>query len=295
VVWQQTRLRGVAREDKAELLWGPHGTLPLGLKIASVATIHDLTSLTMPLKHRMKTLASFNLLIARSIHAASHLACVSKATADEVMRGFDVEASRITIVPNGVDPFFAPGEDRELPFGLEHGDYILYVGTLEPRKGLDELITAWEGMRPALRLVLCGGYGWGTTSLLRRIEHHPRRPEIIVSGYLDRTMLRALYRHAALFAYPSHYEGFGLPPLEAMACGTPVVTTRAGAIPEVVGDAALLVPRSDAAALRSAMEKIRQEESLRGSLRERGLARARQFTWKASAAAMMDAIGKALR
>jgi glycosyltransferase involved in cell wall biosynthesis len=127
VVWQQTRLRGVAREDKAELLWGPHGTLPLGLKIPSVSTIHDLTSLTMPLKHRMKTLASFNLLIARSIHAASHLACVSKATADEVLRGFVVEASRITIVPNGVDPFFAPGDDRELPFGLEHGDYILYV------------------------------------------------------------------------------------------------------------------------------------------------------------------------
>ena len=295
VVWQQVRLGRVATEEQADVVWGPHGTLPLRLKCRSVATIHDLTSLTMPFKHKLKTLASFNLLIGRSIATADAIACVSRATADEVMRGFGVDASRLTIVPNGVDEFFSPGVDQELPFGLEHEKYVLYVGTLEPRKGVEDLLTAWESLDRRLPLVLCGGYGWGTTKLLRRIEHHRRRPEIIVSGYLDRALLRALYRHAAVFAYPSQYEGFGLPPLEAMACGAAVVTTTAGAIPEVVGDSALTIAAGDVALLRERLARVVGDSRLRADLGARGRERAAQFTWERSAAAMMEAIHRALR
>ena len=295
-VWQQSKLPRVALAEKSELLWGPHGTLPLSLKIRSLATVHDLTSLTMPLKHRWKTIASFNLLIGRSLHQASHIACVSRATADEVMRGFAVDGSKITIVPNGVDRFFSPGEkEEELPFGLEPRSYLFYAGTIEPRKGIADLLTAWEKLNPPLKLILCGDLGWGNIPLLKRIEHHPRRPEIIVSGYLDRRALRALYRHAALFVYPSHYEGFGLPPLEAMACGTPVVTTTGGALKEVAGDAARLVTPGKAGELQREIEKVLRDSTLRSELVERGLQRAAMMTWERSAEAMQGAIAAAMK
>ena len=150
VAWQQTVL---ARID-GDVLWGPHGTLPLALRKPAVVTMHDLTSITMPGRHRMKTILSFNLFIAQSLELASRVACVSRAVADETMRGFSVPSSKIAIVPNGVDEFFTPGGDE--------GSYILYAGTLEPRKGLHDLIAAWASLPQRPRLVLCGGSGWKT-------------------------------------------------------------------------------------------------------------------------------------
>lgn len=299
VLWQQSRLARVAELENADLVWGPHGTLPVMLRRPAIITIHDLTSLTMPLKHRMKTIASFNLLIGRSIARARHIACVSRATADEVMRGFGVEAARISIVPNGVDEFFSPADDEpspQLPFGVEPQEYILYVGTLEPRKGLHDLVSAWERLAsPRPRLVLCGDLGWGNVELLRRIEHHRERHDIIVSGYLSRESLRALMRQALLFVYPSHYEGFGLPPLEAMACGASVITTSGGAIPEVVGDGAVVVPPRNSDALHAELERLRRNPAARRALSVRGRERAAGFTWQRAAAAMDEAISVALR
>lgn len=288
VLWQQTRLARVVAEE-GDVLWGPHGTLPLNLRSRSVITIHDLTSLTLPLKHKLKTLASFNLLIARSIEQASQIVAVSRATADEVMRGFGIAPGRIAVVPNGVSDFYSPAPVAELPFGLAAESYLLYVGTVEPRKGVGELIEAWSALRaPRPRLVICGDLGWGYRSVLRMIEAHPEREAIIASGYLPAPQIRDLYRGALAFAYPSHYEGFGLPPLEAMASGAAVVTTTGGAIPEVVGDAALTVPPGDARALTTALQRLVDDVTLRHEIRERGLARSRAFTWDRSAALMQQ-------
>lgn len=292
LLWQQLAFPGIAAEERADVVWGPHGTLPVTLRTPAVVTVHDLTSITMPHRHRLKTVFSFNPFIARSLEMAREVACVSRATADAVMRGFAVPARKITIVPNGVDDFFAPGDGTDaLPREIEGEPFILYAGTIEPRKGIATLLDAWEGMNPRPRLVLCGDAGWGNAALRKRIDRSGTR--VVVTGFVKRSLLRALYRRAAAFVYPSRYEGFGLPPLEAMACGTPVVTTRAGALGEVVADAAVTVAPDDPLALRRAIAEVLGDETLRRELAARGLARARQFRWEASAEAMMDLLTRA--
>jgi len=274
VVWQQLVLPRIATEG---VLWAPHGTLPLALRIPSVATLHDFTSLTMPRRHRAKTVLSFNVFIGRSLQMATRVAAVSRTVADEAVRWFGVSRSRIEIVPNGVDRYFSPEGDEE--------DYVLFVGTIEPRKGLDDLLAVWESIPfPKPRLVLCGDAGWGDVALPRDAE---------VTGYVDRARLRSLYRHARAFVYPSRSEGFGIPPLEAMACGAPVIATRTGAIPEYAGEAALLVDPGDRTALRDALVRVLRDRSLRDDLRARGIERARSYTWDRSAALMTTLLAEA--
>ncbi len=274
VLWQQTKLAHI----RADVLWCPHGTLPLASRVPAVITMHDLTTITMPLRHEAKTLLAFNLFVGRSIDRAKKIACVSRAVADDLLRGFAVAPSKVEIVPNGVDEFFSPGSGAR--------DYLLYAGTLEPRKGIDDLIAAWRMLpAPRPRLLLCGGRGWRT--------HVPN--DVEVTGYVPRERLRELYRGALAFVYPSHYEGFGIPPLEAMACGTPVIATPTGAIPDYATGAALLVPIADREALRDAMAKLIASRSLREELATRGTERAAKFRWDASARLMTGLLAEAAR
>ena len=274
VAWQQIVLPRIATSG---VLWGPHGTLPFGLRVPAVVTIHDFTSVTMPRRHRMKTVASFDLFISRSLARASRVAAVSRAVAHEAMRWFAVPSRKITLVPNGVDEFFSPGG--------EEGDYILFTGTLEPRKGLDDLLAVHASLPdPKPRLILCGSRGWG---------RKPPHSGVEVTGYVSRERLRELYRGARAFVYPSHYEGFGIPPLEAMACGAPVIATRTGAIPDFAGDAALLVEPGDRDALRDALLRLLRDASLRRELRARGPERAARYRWDDSARAMTALLAEA--
>lgn len=278
VLWQQLALPRI----DADVLWAPHGTLPVVWKKPSVVTLHDFTSITMPLRHRLKTVLSFNLFIGASLEQATRVACVSRAVADEAMRGFGVHASKIEIVPNGVDEFFSPPAETN----IGESDYILFTGTLEPRKGIGDLVDAWRALpRPRPRLVLAGGSGWGMRPYEKSIgeEHGIER-----TGYVSRDQLRELYRHALVFAYPSHHEGFGIPPLEAMACGAPVIATRTGAIPEYAEGAALLIETGDRAALRDALARAVRDASLRAELRARGPERARNWRWERGASVMSD-------
>ncbi|HEX8153722.1 MAG TPA: glycosyltransferase family 1 protein, partial [Thermoanaerobaculia bacterium] len=267
VAWQQ---RTLARID-ADVVWGPHGTLPVVLRKPAVVTMHDFSSLTMPGRHRLKTILSFNLFIARSLALAGKVACVSRAVAEEAVRWFGVPRSKIELVPNGVDAYFSPGPAHD-------SGYLLFVGTLEPRKGLEDLVSAWWSLPRRPRHVLCGGRGWKTNIA--------ELPGIEFTGFVDRERLRELYRGALAFVYPSRYEGFGIPPLEAMACGAPTIATRTGAIPDYARDAALLVDPGDRQALRSALVQVIGDGKLRGELRARGPERAKEYDWDRSAELM---------
>lgn len=295
VIWQQMILPRVLTEERADVLWGPHGTIPLSSRVPALVTVHDLTSITAPTSHQMRTVLSFNTFIAKSLDSARFIAAVSRTTAEAVMRGFGIAAHKIEVIPNGVGAELAPpAEGRVDPgFGLEPGAYLLYAGTIEPRKGIGDLIDAWERLRPRPKLVLCGSSGWGMRRLRRIIERHARTGEIVVTGYVDRASLVRLLQHALLFVYPSHDEGFGLPPLEAMACGTPVVAAAGGAIPEVVGDAAVLVPPGQPDRLLAALRNAMESQALRADLRRRGLERARLFSWDYSTKKMEELVRRA--
>ena len=275
VLWQQLELPRI----EGDIVWGPHGTLPLALRKPSVITLHDFTSITMPGRHELSTILSFNMFIGRSLEIANRIAAVSRAVADEAIRGFGTSAAKIEIVPNGVDEFFSPGKDSRR-------DFILFVGTLEPRKGLNDLVSAWWSLpEPRPRLVLCGDKGWRT-----RISE---LPGIEWTGFVSRERLRDLYRSALMFVYPSRYEGFGIPPLEALACGAPVIATRTGAIAEYAGDAALLIERGDVDALRGSMVRLLRDASLRDELGKLGPGRAQLYRWEASAAKMTSLLEEA--
>jgi glycosyltransferase involved in cell wall biosynthesis len=292
VIWQQIHLPRIA--SSGDVLWGPHGTLPLTGKTPGVITMHDLTSLTMPSRHRMKTILSYDLIIGASIRRAAAIAAVSRTTADEVTRGFGVPARMIEIVFNGVDAFFSPGQDdlELLPPPLEERPYILYAGTLEARKGLADLSEAWQSLPPPRPfLVLAGGSGWGVEKIIGPLRR--RNAEVMVTGYVSREVLRALYRHALLFVYPSRYEGFGLPPLEAMACGAPVISSDGGALREVMSGGAEIVPAGDRRALARTMLDLLGSPERRRELAARGLEHARRFTWESSAAKMEELFRRA--
>ena len=273
VLWQQLVLPRIARDG---VLWGPHGTIPLALRAPAVITLHDFTSLTMPGRHRLQTILSFDLFIGRSLQRAARIAAVSRAVAEQAKRWFAVDCE---IVPNGVDDFFTPGDGAE-------DDFILFAGTREPRKGIDDLIAVWSSLpMPRPRLVLAGGEGWSV--------HIPEGVE--VTGYVTRERLRELYRRAQLFVYPSRFEGFGIPPLEAMACGAAVIATRTGAIPEYAEGAALLVDPGDREALREAMIRALGDAALRQELRVRAAERATHYRWERSAALMSELLREAAR
>jgi glycosyltransferase involved in cell wall biosynthesis len=268
VLWQQFAFAGAAERLQADVVWGPHGTLPASLRIPAIVSVHDLTSITLPAAHRLKTILSFNTFIGRSLDLARKIAAVSRTTADEVSRRFALPASKIEVVPNGVSGFFHP-----LPVPRE--EFILFAGTREPRKGLQDLATAWASLAsPRPKLVIAGAAGWKSKEL----------PGAEIAGYVTRDRLRDLYARCALFVYPSHYEGFGLPPLEAMACGAPVIAASGGAIPEVLGDAALLVPPGDPSALSTAMRRVLASRSLSEEMSAAGIRRAALFSWDRSAA-----------
>ncbi len=218
------------------------------------------------------------------------IVAVSEQTKRDFMEHFGAPEGRCEVIPEGVDDGFAPRPKAEIEavrkrHGLT-GPYLFYVGTLEYRKNVVGMISAYGLLREAglhVDLALAGGRGWGYEEIEKAIAEHPERQGIRLLGYVSNDELPALYSGAACFLFPSFYEGFGLPVLEAMACGTPVVTSDRSSLPEVAGDAALMVDPDEPAEIAGAVEKVLKEDSTRERLIERGRLRAREFTWEAAA------------
>jgi glycosyltransferase involved in cell wall biosynthesis len=265
-----------------------------------VLTIHDLSFLHHPEWYTAGRAAYLNWTVARSARLAARIVCVSQTTAQDVIERYGVAPERVDVAPNGVDDRFTPMPADDVARIRETYRlpelFILYVGTLEPRKNIVRLVQAFEAAAShvAHDLVLVGREGWKCGPLLAAIEQSPARERIHRIGHVEHGDLPSVLSAADAFAYPSLFEGFGLPVAEAMACGVPVLTSNVSSLPEVAGDAALLVDPYDIEALAAGLRRVAADSALRAALRERGPAQAARYTWERTAELTLAAYKKVL-
>ncbi|TAN32587.1 glycosyltransferase family 1 protein [bacterium] len=286
------------RQLQPDAYFGPAGALPLGnVGCPSVITVHDLAIYHNPAWFPGRQPLSTRFVVPRSVLRAGVVIAVSENTARDVVEIFGVPRSRIEVVPHGVAATFAPMSAEDLAAARARlklpERFILFVGTIEPRKNLATLLEAWAMMRDRPDLVIVGGWGWRYEPIRERMGR--LGPRLHHLDGLDPAELPAVYNLARVLAHPAWYEGFGLPPLEAMACGTPVVVSDRSSLPEVVADAGLTVAADDPDAWRKALEKVVGDTEVASDLRRRGILRAAQFSWPRAADLTWRAIDTAVQ
>jgi glycosyltransferase involved in cell wall biosynthesis len=255
----------------------------------SVVTVHDISWVRHPETHPADRVREMNRVMPKVIEHAAHIMVDSDFIREEVMSYYGVPGDRVTTVLLGVSQEFIPLAAQQCApaldqFGLKFGQYLLAVGTLEPRKNLSTVIAAFaqlpDAMRRSFPLVIAGMNGWGMEHISANLRDMISKGEVRMLGYVAQQDLPALYSGARLFVYPSLYEGFGLPPLEAMACGVPVIASRRASLPEVVGDAGILVEPLDDSVIAEKMRALIEDNALHASLGKAGCQRAATFTWR---------------
>ena len=287
-VWEQLIQPWALRRVGADLVHGPVFVGPLIAPCPLVITIHDLSFLRYPHLFRPANRLYLRIFTRASARRARRIIAVSAHAAEESVRLLGVAREKVDVVYHGVDPWFRPLPPEEVEtFRARQGlpaRFILYVGTLEPRKNLVRLVEAFARLGdPDVWLVLVGGRGWYDEEIFARVEELRLKDRVLFPGYVQAEELPHWYNAATVFAYPSLYEGFGLPVLEALACGTPVLTSDRSALPEAAGDGGLLVDPCDVEAIAGGLHRLLTESTLREELRQRGLAHAGRFTWRRTA------------
>jgi glycosyltransferase involved in cell wall biosynthesis len=286
------------RRLRPDVFFGAAGALPLmDVGAPSVITVHDLAIYRnagwFPSRQPLAT----RWVVPSSLRRADCVIAPSYNTARDAEELFGVPRDRLVVVPHGKSPAFRPMSGEELAAARERLNlperFILCVGTIEPRKNLVTLLDAWAMMRDRPDLVIVGGWGWNYEPIRERMNRLGDRVHHLDA--LEPSHLPPIYNLARVLAHPAWYEGFGLPPLEAMACGTPVVVSDSSSLPEVVDDAGLVVPAGNADAWRKALEKVLGDTELAADMRRKGILRAAEFSWRRSAEMTWQVIDETLQ
>lgn len=294
-LWTPVAWPRMLRQERADLAHGVYLVPPFA-PCPTVVTIHDVSFMAHPEWFPRRELRLMRRLIPLSARRATRIVTGSAHAADEISRYLRVPRAKISVIPYGLSPAPRPiarnGAQALVAerYGLS-GRFVLAVGLLQPRKNLPRLLEAFAQIAPAhpdVQLAVVGATGWGNEPFHARLAELALGDRVVLCGRVPDDDLWLLYRAAALLAYPSLYEGFGLPPLEAMACGTPVVASSTTAIPEVIGEAAVLCDPLDVAAMAAAMASVLDDQALAARLSDAGPARAAQFTWARAAAAYLQ-------
>lgn len=300
MLWEQTLLKRMVRKAGADVLFNPGNVAPLSPPVPSVVTVHDLAFLLFPQYFSRTFAAYYRQVIPRVIAEARTVITVSESTRNDLVRLLDVPADRIAVIPNGVSPAFrrriqkkelaAIREKHRLP-----EKFFLSISSLEPRKNLQNLLRAYRLLPDAVaseyRLVLAGAGNrvFAEAGLEAELSRIPGG-RVHILGYVPSEDLPALYRLSTALVYPSLYEGFGLPVLEAMAAATPVISSNRSSLPEVAGHAAALVDPESVEELAAAMELIATDSGTRNLLIERGKKRSAQFSWEKTAKMTLEVL-----
>jgi glycosyltransferase involved in cell wall biosynthesis len=291
-VAEQVKIPWALKREGVTLFHAPHYVLPPLVRCQSVVTIHDCIHLMFPqyLPNRV-AFAYAKTSIDMAARRATRVMTVSESSKRDILRFVDTEPEKIDVIYNAYDDRFAidPGEEEVVRVSERYqlqSEFVLYAGNVKPHKNLERLIKAFYLVRKRgldhLKLVLIGDEISKYTALRRAVHQYQLHKYVRFLGYLPEETLAVMYRLAGVFVFPSLYEGFGLPPLEAMASGTPVVTSNVSSLPEVAGDAAVLVDPYDPSAIAEGIYQVLTDEKLRRDLRHKGVARAGQFSWEQS-------------
>jgi glycosyltransferase involved in cell wall biosynthesis len=282
---------------KADVYHFPNFILPPLRSGKAVSTIHDMTFKRFPEYTEEKNRKYLEARIKDTVERSEAVIAVSKFSAAEIVDLLEIEDSRVYPIHNGIsNRFRRVDEEQAAPVLQALGitkPYLLFVGTLEPRKNIPFLVKTFENLRDFDgQLVLAGGLGWKYEPILAAINSSSRRDDIVHLHHADDVQLMALYSGASVFVFPSFYEGFGFPPLEAMACGTPVVSSTGGSLPEILADAAMLVDGFEVEEWTAALNRVLSDTALAGSLRNAGRKRSAEFTWETTAARTLEVYRK---
>ncbi len=280
-LWEQFTLPRLARQHKVDILHSPANMAPLFYSGNSIVHIHDLCFVVNPQWYSYLFHTAYNIAIPRLAQKASRVITNSNNSRNDLLQFYNVDAEKVRLIYWAVDQTFG-GKIDNLGREEEEQDYILYVGSLEPRKNIATLVEAYERLRsdnPDLetKLVLIGGESPLFAAVRLQIKKYHK--DVIFKGFVSDAELKNYYRQAKVVAYPSLYEGFGLPPLEAMASGAPVVTSNTSSLPEVVGEAALMVSPYDCLQLAETLAQVLRSKELRSEMRRRGYEQIRKFNW----------------
>jgi glycosyltransferase involved in cell wall biosynthesis len=302
---EQVRIPMTLLREHIDLFHAPHYVLPPAIHCRSVVTIHDCIHLMFPqyLPGRLAH-AYAKVQLWTAAHRSDRVLTVSEASKLDILRRFRVPADKVTVVYNAIDERLShesTDEDVErvsVRYQLKD-PFALYVGNIKPHKNLERLIEAFHQLRQesafeTLKLVIIGDEISKYQGLRRAVHVHKLHKHVRFLGFVPLQTLSVLYRLASVFVFPSLYEGFGLPPLEAMYYGTPVVTSNVSSLPEVVGDAAMLVDPYSSESIADGMRRVLTDEHLRAFLRERGMARAREFSWERSVRRIREVYGEVM-
>ena len=281
------------RKHRVDLLHVQY-TAPPRCPAPVVATVHDLSFEHLPETFNRRSRTQLRLTVRRTARNAAHIVTLSEFSRRDIIETYKLEPSRVSVTPAAAPAHFAPVTDEtalktmRTTYGLER-DYILALGSIQPRKNLVRLIQAYSLLRESRldgnfpQLVVAGKRGWLEKETFRAAAQSPFRGDIIFPGYLPEASLPALFSAALCFVYPSYFEGFGLPVIEAMQCGVPVIAGNRTSLPEIVQDAGLLVDPFDVRAISQAMQTVVDDAHLRSNLRAKGLAQARRHNWTTTA------------
>jgi len=299
-LWTHLRLSWEMVCRPPDLLFVPAHVLPLVRPPLTLVTVHDLGYLTFPWSHPLFQRLYLDLSTRWNIRVASHVLADSEATKQDLVARYGTSPEKVTVAYPGYDESLAPVRDPaaiaavKARYGIE-GDYFLYLGTIQPRKNLARLIDAFAALeseisRHGIQLVLAGRRGWLYDDLFRQVRQQGLEGHVRFVGYVLEEDKAALLSGAIALVFPSLYEGFGLPVLEAQACGCPVICSTAASLPEVAGEGALLVNPGDTAGWTKAMARLAADPDLRARLAEQGFANLRRFSWERCARTVLQVI-----